>query len=311
MLIKKTKKLVFLGMSGGVDSSVAAYLLKRQGYEVVGLFMRNWQESSSDGRCSADSDFKDVAKVCSKLDIAYHSIDFSREYYDLVFSDFLKGYERGDTPNPDILCNKEIKFKLFYDKARQLGADYVATGHYCQTSNSKLVKGFDKNKDQTYFLYTIKDKILKNVLFPIGHLDKLSVRKIALEQGLATHNKKDSTGICFIGERKFRVLSRYIETSKGEFRTLDEKVVGSHHGMPFYTVGQRRRLGLGGAGARWFVVKKDPTKNIVYVERGNDHPQLYNDYLFADDISWVAFSPLIFLLYAKLKFVIDKAMFHA
>jgi tRNA-specific 2-thiouridylase len=230
--------------------------------------------------------------VCDRLDIPYYSVEFVKEYWENVFSHFLREYEQGYTPNPDILCNREIKFKVFLEKAKELGADYLATGHYCQNivqdGQRRLVKGADPGKDQTYFLYTMKKEILEQVMFPIGHLQKSEVRKIAHQYNLSTKSKKDSTGICFIGERKFReFIAQYIKSTQGEFQLLNGTIVGEHLGACFYTMGQRKGLGLGGSGEPWFVVGKDMEKNIVYVERGGDHPALYCDELFANEVSWV------------------------
>ncbi len=286
------QKTVIVGMSGGVDSSVSALLLKKQGYNVIGMFMKNWEEKDENGVCQSAKEYADVVKVCEKLDIPYYSVDFVNEYRDNVFSYFLDEYKKGNTPNPDILCNREIKFKVFYEKAMQLGADYLATGHYCQkietSIGTSLVKGKDNNKDQTYFLYTMKEDVLKNVLFPIGHLEKSEVRELAKEYDLVTHNKKDSTGICFIGERNFKnFLSQYIKSGHGEFQTLSGETVGKHSGVSFYTVGQRKGLGLGGPGEPWFVVGKNVSDNVVYVERGELHPALFTDHLYATDLSLV------------------------
>jgi len=287
------KPTVVVGMSGGVDSSVSAFLLKEQGYNVIGLFMKNWDEMGAEGQCTATRDFEDVSKVCETLQIPYYSVNFIQEYWDLVFSHFVEELKQGWTPNPDILCNREIKFQIFFQKAMQLGADFLATGHYCQTnSEGQLLKGFDPDKDQTYFLYTVKEKILRKVLFPVGHLPKKKVREIALEAGLATATKKDSTGICFIGKRDFReFISKYIPYQKGPFLTLDGKKVGEHEGMAYYTIGQRKGLGIGGAGDAWFVVDKDAKRNIVYVVQGEDHPALYARDLIADEVSWVSEPP--------------------
>ena len=282
------KHLVVVGMSGGVDSSVAALLLKLQGYRVLGLFMKNWEEKDENGQCSSQADYEDVAKVCQQIGIPYHAVEFVDEYQQLVFKHFLTAYEKGHTPNPDILCNREIKFNLFYQKALELGASFLATGHYCQNQSSNLFKGADAGKDQSYFVYTLKKEILDHVLFPIGHLQKSQVREIAREYQLATSKKKDSTGICFIGERNFRkFISGYIKNSCGEFKMLDGTVVGQHVGFPFYTLGQRKGLGLGGAGEPWYVVDKDSSSDTVFVERGDDHPALYSDELWASDLSWV------------------------
>jgi tRNA-specific 2-thiouridylase len=283
---------VIVGMSGGVDSSVTAAVLKEQGYNVIGMFMKNWEETDENGICQASKEYDDVVKVCEKLDIPYYSVEFVNEYRENVFKHFVDEYKAGHTPNPDILCNREIKFKVFMEKAMELGADYLATGHYCQNmllnGVHQLVKGNDPGKDQTYFLYTNKSEILKKVLFPIGHLPKAEVRRLAEKYDLATKNKKDSTGICFIGERNFKnFLSHYITFEKGPFKLLNGEVVGEHSGVSFYTIGQRKGLGLGGPGEPWFVVDKDPETNSVYVERGERHPALYRDELWANELSWV------------------------
>lgn len=297
MSTEKTRKTVVVGMSGGVDSSVAALLLREQGYRVIGLFMKNWEEKDENGVCQASREFEDVVRVCEKLDIPYYSVEFVQEYWDNVFKHFLAEYKAGYTPNPDILCNREIKFNVFFKKAMELGADYLATGHYCQTQQiegrQRLVKGLDPGKDQSYFVYTLKEEILKKVLFPVGGLMKSEVREIAKKHGLATHDKKDSTGICFIGERNFRnFLSQYLEAKPGPFKLLDGTTVGRHSGVAYYTLGQRKGLGLGGQGEPWFVVAKDVSKNVVYVERGEEHPALYADYLLATEPSWVAEPPV-------------------
>lgn len=281
-------KTVVVGMSGGVDSSVSALLLKEAGANVIGLFMKNWDDQKEDSSCRAQEDYDDVKLVCQKVGIPYYPIEFVQEYKKFVFDEFVRDLKKGLTPNPDILCNREIKFKRFFDQAMNLGADYLATGHYCQNINGHLVKGKDSNKDQTYFLYTMKREILDKVLFPIGHLDKSEVRRIAIENDLVTGTKKDSTGICFIGEKNFKkFISDYLPYNKGEFRTLNNVVVGEHVGAAFYTLGQRKGLGLGGPGSPWYVVKKDMGQNIVYVERGEDHPALFCHYLYADELSLV------------------------
>lgn len=278
-------------MSGGVDSSVAALLLKEQGYEVIGLFMKNWEEK--DGSCPAIQEYEDVIRVCDKIGIAHYTVNFVEEYWNNVFSHFLEELKKGYTPNPDILCNREIKFKAFFQKAMELGADYLATGHYAQTYKGQLLRSADEAKDQTYFLYTLKKPILEKVLFSVGHLKKEDVRAIAHRHGLATAAKKDSTGICFIGERNFRTfLSQYIPYQKGPFETLAGKVVGEHEGAAFYTIGQRKGLKIGGPGEAWFVVDKDISLNTVYVEQGDDHPALYASSLQASEISWVSDLPL-------------------
>ena len=287
------KKTIVVGMSGGVDSSVAAWLLHQQGHRVIGLFMKNWEEAGESGYCTAARDFEDVSITCAQIGIPCHSISFIREYQEKVFSGFLRDYRRGFTPNPDVLCNREIKFNIFFEKAMALGADYLATGHYCRISAAgRLCKGYDANKDQSYFLNSINGQTLQRVLFPVGHLRKTEVRSIARKAGLIVHNKKDSTGICFIGERNFvEFLSSYIQARPGEFRLLDETPVGMHRGVAYYTPGQRRHLGLGGPGEPWFVVGKNSKRNIIYVERGRDHPALYSLDLMAEDLNWLKDTP--------------------
>ncbi|MBI2602084.1 MAG: tRNA 2-thiouridine(34) synthase MnmA [Deltaproteobacteria bacterium] len=290
-------KTVAVAMSGGVDSSLSALLLKQQGYRVIGMFMRNWEEADASGRCTSAQDYDDVSSTCAKLGIPFYAFNFAKEYREQVFARFVEEYQKGYTPNPDILCNREIKFKVFFEKALSLGADLVATGHYCQLEDGKLLKGRDPGKDQTYFLHAIDGTILDRVLFPVGGLLKSEVRSLAREFGLPTHGKKDSTGICFIGERRFQeFLSQYIQSKRGEFSMLDGTKVGTHEGTPFYTIGQRKHLGLGGPGARWYVVKKDLARNIVYVERDHDHPELYASELTADELSWLSGSAPVFPL---------------
>lgn len=283
---------VVVGMSGGVDSSVTAALLKEWGFNVIGLFMKNWEEQDENGVCNSSKEYADVISVCEKLDLPYYSVEFVKEYRENVFSHFVEEYKAGHTPNPDILCNREIKFKVFFEKALELGADFLATGHYCQTAKiegeNRLLKGLDKNKDQSYFLYTNKDQILEKVLFPIGGLEKSEVREIANKYDLSTAEKKDSTGICFIGERNFKnFLSNYIDFKEGDFVTLSGEVVGRHTGLSFYTLGQRKGLGLGGPGEPWYVVAKDIENNKVIVERGEFHPAMYCDELTATELSFV------------------------
>lgn len=310
LLKSKAETTVIIGMSGGVDSSVCAALLKEEGYNVIGLFMKNWEEFDEHGVCQASKDYDDVIKVCERLGIPYYSVDFVKEYRDQVFSHFVEEYKVGFTPNPDILCNREIKFKVFFEKAMELGADFLATGHYCQTKEingeNVLIKGNDPLKDQSYFLYTIKKEVLKKVMFPVGHIPKTEVRKIAAKYDLATKEKKDSTGICFIGERNFKnFLSNYITFEDGNFETLDKTVVGRHTGASYYTIGQRKGLGLGGQGEPWFVVGKDMSRNVVYVERGEFHPHLYADDLIATDLSFVSGvwdRPLPFKCTAKIRY---------
>jgi tRNA-uridine 2-sulfurtransferase len=287
------QKSVVVGLSGGVDSAVSALLLKQQGYKVIGVFMHNWDDGQSEfSECQAQYDWNDVANICSNLDIPYYMFDFRKDYMEKVFQPFLSHFKQGLTPNPDILCNREIKFKVFFEKALSLGADYIATGHYCQTDGKVLLKGHDSNKDQSYFLSAIKGEVLDKVLFPIGHLEKSQVRDIAKENNLSVCDKKDSTGICFVGEKNFRLfLQQYIPKAPGDFCLLDGSVVGTHEGVYFYTIGQRRYLGLGGEGGRWFVVKKDVEKNIVYVSREESHPQLYSKKIRLKNISWITNRP--------------------
>lgn len=300
------QKTVIVGMSGGVDSSVSAYLLKEQGYRVIGLFMKNWEETDARGQCMASREYEDVVKVCQQLDIPYYSVNFVEEYRESVFARFLADIEAGLTPNPDILCNREIKFKAFLQKAKELGGDYLATGHYCRTDGEgRLLKGVDPEKDQSYFLHAVEKNALQRVLFPIGHLYKKQVRDIARKAELATSEKKDSTGICFIGKRDFKpFLSQYIGLRPGPFETLDGRIVGRHDGMAFYTIGQRKGMGLGGEGEAWYVIGKDVQRNIVFVERGADHPALYSTNISADLLTWVAEPPpsLPFQCTAKIRY---------
>lgn len=282
---QKTK--VVMGMSGGVDSSVAALILLAEGYDVLGVFMKNWEDDSE--FCQAEQDFQDVVAVCEKIGINYYSINFAEEYYQDVFETFLTEYKKGRTPNPDILCNSEIKFDVFYKYAKSLGANYLATGHYAQIKklgeSHFLKKGEDDNKDQSYFLYRVDEQVWPNILFPLGRLTKPQVREIAKKYELATSKKKDSMGICFIGEKNFKeFLSRYIDNQKGFFKTLAGEVVGDHNGQCFYTAGQRKGLGLGGPGEPWYVVKKDLSSNDVIVERG-EHPALFVDDLTCSEVT--------------------------
>lgn len=286
------KATVAVGLSGGVDSSVAAYLLKEQGYNVVGLFMKNWE----DDNCPAEADYQDVIQVCQKLDIPFYTINFVDEYMEGVFSHFVEELALGYTPNPDILCNREIKFKVFLQKAKELGADYLATGHYSKITHKNseyyLERAFDSNKDQSYFLYTLNQQILPQVLFPLSDLPKPKIREIAAREGLITHDKRDSTGICFIGKRKFKdFMAEHLAPNPGNF--LDERgcIIGTHDGLQFYTLGQRRGLGIGGPGEAWFVAAKDSQKNSITLVQGEDHPLLLNNSLSASDISWVSDKP--------------------
>ena len=291
-------KTVVVGMSGGVDSSVAALLLKEQGYRVVGLFMRNWEEEDADGVCTAEEDFADVRRVCGLLDIPYYTVNFAKEYRERVFSRFLQEYEAGRTPNPDVLCNREIKFGPFRAYAKELGADFVATGHYCGVSHEggihRLLKARDTGKDQTYFLNQVTQEQLSDVLFPLADLDKSEVRKIAEENGLATAKKKDSTGICFIGERNFRkFLQEFLPARRGKILTSAGEEVGEHCGVMYYTLGQRRGLELGGKkgeAGRWFVVGKDVKKNILYVSHGDEGP-LYSTSCTVEEMNFIPVPP--------------------
>ena len=288
-----TSERVVVGLSGGVDSAVAALLLKQQGYEVIGLFMKNWEDDDTDEYCPSRIDLIDAAAVADRIGIELEAVNFSAEYKDRVFSIFLEEYQAGRTPNPDVLCNAEIKFKAFLDHALELGADYMATGHYARLDRSngsvRLLKAWDDGKDQSYFLYRLNQAQLSKTLFPLGELRKTDVRDIALKHGLSNHAKKDSTGICFIGERPFReFLSRYLPKQPGAMRTLEGKHVGEHQGLMYYTIGQRQGLGIGGPGEAWFVADKDLAKNILYVVQGHDHPALLKPTLSAADLSWIA-----------------------
>lgn len=285
-------KRVVVGMSGGVDSSVTALLLKQQGYEVVGVFMKNWDDTDESGVCTATIDYEDVMRVCNQIDIPYYTVNFEDQYWDKVFSYFLNEYKKGRTPNPDVMCNKEIKFKAFLDYALSIGADYVATGHYARITEvngeKMLLRGKDNNKDQTYFLNQIDKSILNKVLFPLGEFEKKDVRKFAEEHGLATAKKKDSTGICFIGEKNFKTfLSEYLPAQPGVMTTMNGEPVGRHDGLMYYTIGQRHGLGIGGEGDAWFVVGKNLSENILYVEQGGTNEYLYSDQLIASDVNWL------------------------
>lgn len=293
-----TKPRVVLGMSGGVDSSVSALVLKEQGYEVIGVFMKNWDDTDEFGHCTAEEDAEDVRRVCDQIGIPYYTVNFEKPYMDKVFAYFLDEYRKGRTPNPDVMCNREIKFGEFLNKALELGADYIATGHYARVEERdgkyRLLRGVDSNKDQTYFLHALNQYQLSKAMFPIGHLPKPEVRAIAEKAGLATAKKKDSTGVCFIGERNFKeFLSGYLPAKPGEMRTLEGEVKGRHDGLMYYTLGQRQGLGIGGSGSGepWFVASKDLEKNILYVVQGEKHPALYSTGLLATDLNWIAGEP--------------------
>ena len=287
---------VVVGMSGGVDSSVAAYLLKQQGYDVTGVFMKNWEEDDTDDYCAAAQDMADAKSVADRLEIPFKTINFAAEYWDRVFEYFLQEYRSGRTPNPDIMCNKEIKFKAFLDYAKILGATFIATGHYARVKHndgcSMMLRGVDDNKDQTYFLYTLQQQQLNSTLFPVGELEKTEVRKIAEEQGFVTAAKKDSTGICFIGERKFKdFLQQYIPAQPGNIEDDVGNVIGQHSGLMYHTLGQRKGIGIGGmsnAGEDpWYALEKDIERNVLIVGQGHDHPRLQSRGLMASQLHWV------------------------
>ena len=296
-MIDNSQIRVVVGMSGGVDSSVAAYLLKQQGYDVIGLFMKNWDDTDDNGFCTAAEDYEDVARVAEQIGIPYYSVNFEKEYWSRVFEYFLEEYRNGRTPNPDVMCNKEVKFKAFLDYAMQLGADFVAMGHYArvkrdENGNVHLLRGVDANKDQTYFLNQLSQDQLQKSLFPLGHLAKKEVRKIAEQAGLATAKKKDSIGICFIGERDFNeFLANYLPNKPGKMLTLSGEVKGEHMGLMYYTIGQRQGLGIGGGGETnepWFVIGKDITTQTLYVGQGFHHPNLYSEYLEASNVHFTS-----------------------
>ena len=302
---------VIVGMSGGVDSSVSAYLLQQQGYQVEGLFMKNWEEDDTDEYCAAASDLIDAEAVCEKLGIKLHTVNFAAEYWDNVFEYFLQEYKAGRTPNPDIMCNKEIKFKAFLEFAAEaLGADYIATGHYCQRrfngTHWELIRGLDSNKDQSYFLYTLSHEHIAQTLFPVGGLEKPAVRKIAETLNLVTHDKKDSTGICFIGERKFTdFLQQYLPAQPGDIVDTDGQVLGQHQGLMYHTLGQRKGLHIGGladAGEEpWYVVDKDVAANQLIVAQGRNHPRLFSLGLVAKQVHWVSRTKLATTLHCTVK----------
>lgn len=298
----QNSKKVIVGMSGGVDSSVSAWLLMQQGYQVEGLFMKNWEEDDGEDYCTAAEDLADAHAVCDKLGIKLHKINFAAEYWDNVFELFLEEYKSGRTPNPDILCNKEIKFKAFLEfAAEELGADYIATGHYVrrhdEDGKSQLLRGRDTNKDQSYFLYTLSHQQLAQSLFPVGELEKPAVRRIAEQLDLVTARKKDSTGICFIGERKFRdFLARYLPAQPGPIESVDGQQLGTHQGLMYHTLGQRKGLGIGGLKESndnpWYVVDKDVATNRLIVAQGGEHPRLMSVGLIAQQLHWVDRQPM-------------------
>ena len=303
------KQRIVVGLSGGVDSAVSAWLLKQQGHEVIGIFMKNWEDDDDDEYCSTKQDFIDAAAVADVIGIEIEHVNFAADYKDRVFAEFLREYQAGRTPNPDILCNAEIKFKAFLDHALRLGADKIATGHYARVRHNpntglhELLKGVDASKDQSYFLHRLTQAQLSQTLFPVGEIQKTEVRRLADEAGLPNARKKDSTGICFIGERPFReFLNRYIAKAPGPIKSDTGRKIGQHQGLSFYTLGQRQGLGIGGIkdkGAQrgggdhapWFVARKDMANNTLWVVQGHDHPWLLSEQLMADDLSWIAGSP--------------------
>lgn len=297
-------------MSGGVDSSVAALLLKRQGYDVEGVFMKNWEDDDEPGVCTAAQDLSDAKSVCNRLGIPLRTVNFSQQYWDRVFTHCLEVFRVGATPNPDVLCNQEIKFQAFLDYCLAQGADKIATGHYAriesQNGEPRLLKGLDDNKDQSYFLYRVKAEALNHALFPIGELPKTQVRQIAETENFITHDKKDSTGICFIGERKFDAfLKEYLPTKPGLMKTPNGETVGQHDGLMFYTLGQRQGLQIGGLktgnGEPWYVVDKNITDNVLVVAQGKDHPLLLSRSVIATDLNWVT-KPSKELVAAKVRY---------
>lgn len=304
---------IVVGLSGGVDSAIAAHLLKSAGHKVDAIFMKNWEEDDSDEYCSASVDLEDAQKVCETLDIPLRTVNFSSEYWDFVFEYFLSEHKAGRTPNPDILCNTEIKFKAFLEFAIELGAEKIATGHYARTSTigstSNLLTAKDNNKDQSYFLHGLNQQQLSHSLFPLGELDKPQVRQIAQDLKLHIHNKKDSTGICFIGERKFRTfLESYINTNQGNIVDTEGNIIGTHQGITFFTIGQRQGLGIGGIASAnenpWYIVDKDIIKNELVVAQGSDHPALFSKSLIIEKMHWIGPQPKNHLptVHAKIRY---------
>ena len=295
---------IAVALSGGVDSAVAAYLLKQAGHDIFGLFMKNWEEKDADNHCLSEKDFHDVVAICNVLNIPYYCINFSKEYFENVFTHFLEGLKLGFTPNPDVLCNREIKFKVLFEKALMLGAEALATGHYCRTVNGQLMKALDPSKDQSYFLCSVKKEVLKATLFPIGKILKCRVRKIAKEANLPVFNKKDSTGICFIGKRPFKTfLETYLPNQPGEIKTIEGTVIGRHDGAYYFTIGQRKGMEIGGPGEAWYVIGKNVKTNTVIVAQGKNHPALFSYSLVASNPSWIDQAPSFpFTCYAKIRY---------
>jgi tRNA-specific 2-thiouridylase len=308
----KQKTKIIVGMSGGVDSSVAALLLLEQGYQVEGLFMKNWEQDDDTDYCAAQQDLEDAGAVCKTLGIKLHSVNFSAEYWNRVFTHFLDEYSAGRTPNPDILCNKEIKFRAFLDHALTLGADKIATGHYCrnrlQNNRWQLLRGLDTNKDQSYFLYALDQQQIGHALFPVGEHDKTEIRRLAKMNNLSTHDKKDSTGICFIGERRFdNFLQQYLPAQPGNIISTAGEILGTHNGLMYYTYGQRKGLGIGGMKdsneTPWYVSGKNLTSNELIVVQGQDDPHLYHQILECSQLHWIAgVSPNTNSLTAKIRY---------
>lgn len=297
--------MIVVGMSGGVDSAVAAYLLKREGHDVVGVFMKNWEEQDDGGECTSTTDWDDVRRVCDTIGVPYYAVNFAKEYWDNVFSVCLDEFAKGRTPNPDVLCNREIKFKAFTEYAARIGASKIATGHFVRTNGmGQLLKGIDLNKDQSYFLYMLKSRQLMNSLFPVGGMTKGQVRELARGIGLPNAAKKDSTGICFIGERRFKeFLKTYIPAQPGLIKHIKTgETVGRHDGLMFYTIGQRRYLGVGGEGGRWYVCKKDLENNILWLNQGNETPELYSSVAVCSGLTWVCDAPQSNTFDCKAKF---------
>ncbi len=304
-----TKQRVVIGMSGGVDSSVAAWLLKEKGYEVIGIFMKNWDDTDEFGVCTAEQDAEDVRKVCDQIDIPFYTVNFEKQYYDKVFAYFLEEYRNGRTPNPDVMCNREIKFGEFLQTALSLGAEFLATGHYAdvreQNGRFELIRAADQKKDQTYFLHALNQEQLARAMFPLGKLTKPEVRELATKLGLSTAQKKDSTGVCFIGERNFKqFLSGYLPAQPGDMRSVEGEWKGRHDGLMYYTLGQRQGLGIGGSGSGqpWFVVDKDLTSNTLIVAQGDQHERLYSHSLLARHIHWINAEPTTYPFECTAKF---------